>query len=331
MDKIPKAWKDKVKRKWEPEFVVSSGSLNLDNSDALQSYKGIPAGTMVQISSDNEGAFKTSLALQGAANIQKDLDKKIVFIDAECGLTGLDWVEQMGILTDEKHWIYAQPDSGEEACDMIDFFIQQDDVGGVIADSIDAMVPQKQLDSEHGDADIGLHAKLITRAVRKWKSMVRTHQTILWLVNQKKVNLTHMGAMGTKSTGGRAINFYCKLNIDMRKNKSDNQLKSERIIPLTMSVKRSKLGISYIDVPTYAMQGTGIDNNAELKDLAEQYHLVTQSGSWWKEVDPETGEVGDTIGQGIEPVRTWCSFNKELILSKLKEDGDSKTVEEETD
>lgn len=333
MEDIPEKWAQKIGRQWQPNYVVSSGSYTLDYSPALEDHQGLPAGAMVQISSDDEGTFKTSLALQGAKNIQEELDGKVAFIDAECGLTGLDWIEKMGLKTDEDHWVYAQPESGEEAFEMADFFIEQDDIQGVIVDSIDACVPQKQLDSEHGDADIGLHAKLVTRAVRKYKSLVREHQTILWLINQKKVNLTHMGAMGTKSTGGRAINFYCKLNIDMKRDKSERQLEGERIIPLTMSIKRSKYGQSYLDLPTYAIQGTGIDNDAELKEFAEKYDLITSRGTWWREVDPETGEVSDdTIGQGIEAARNWCGFNKEMIIEKIEEDyGDTKTTQKETD
>lgn len=322
MDKIPAKWKKKIGREWEPEFVISSGSLALDHSPALSNYKGIPSGTMVQISSDSEGSFKTSLALAGARNIQRELGKKIVYIDAECGLTGLDWIEGMGILTDEDHWVYAQPESGEEAFEMADFFIQQEDVGGIIIDSIDAAVPQKQIDSDHGDADIGLHAKLVTRAVRKFKSSIRTHQKILWLVNQKKVNLTHMGAMGTKSTGGRAINFYCKLNLDMRRTKSEASLEGEEIIPLSISVKRSKLGRSYVDIPTYATQGVGIDNDAELKEFAEKLGLIRQAGSWWKAVVKD-GE-DDTIGQGLEAIRDWCRQHKEEIIQKM---GDTHNVD----
>jgi recombination protein RecA len=318
MSKYPdKSWKDKIMQSWTPEFVISSGSLCLDHSEALKNYKGIPAGTMVQISSDQEGAFKSSLALAGGRNIQKETDKKIVYVDAECGLTGLKWIEDMGIMTDEDHWLYAQPESGEEACAMIDYFLKQEDVGGVIADSVDAMVPQNQLTSEHGDASIGAHAKLITRAVRKWKGLVRNHQSILWLVNQKKVNLTHMGAMGTKSTGGRAINFYCKLNIDMRKNKSENQLEGEEYIPLTMNIRRSKLGRSYIDVPTYAKQGVGIDNDIELVELAERNNIIGKAGSWYKVVDQETGELTDTIGQGANSAKEWCINHKEEIMEAL--------------
>lgn len=323
MKNIPKKWKSKVGRGWTPDFVISSGSLALDYSEALTNYQGIPSGTMVQISSDSEGSFKTTLALFGAKHIQA-LGKKVVFIDAECGLTGTDWLDQMGVKTDEDHWLYAQPESGEEAFAMAEFFIKQDDVGGVIIDSIDATTPQKQLDSEYGEADIGTHAKLVTRAIRKYKSLVRTHQTVLWLVNQKKVNLTHMGAMGTKSTGGRAINFYCKLNIDMKRTKSEASLEGESIIPLKMSVKRSKLGKSYIDIPTYAVQGYGIDNDAELKEFAEEQKLIHQSGSWWKTKDD------DTIGQGLEPIRDWCKENKSLIIDGIK-NGNTETDKEQAD
>lgn len=165
---------------------------------------------------------------------------------------------------------------------------------------------------------IGQHAKLVTSAVRKFKTQVRTNQKVMWLVNQMRVNITQMGARGFKSTGGDAIDFYCKLNLVMDKDKSDNQLKDTDYIPLTIGVKRSKIGTSYIDIPTYAIQGKGIDQEAELVHLATERGIIYKAGSWYKhdKVDKETGEIEEiAIGQGIEKARAWCIENKEEILN----------------
>jgi len=313
MTKIKKDWADKIGTGWTPDYIIPSGSILLDQSKALENYKGIPSGTMVQISSKKEGSFKTSLALAGAREMQK-MGMKIVYIDAEAGLTGTDWIEANGLSVDPDLWVYAQPENGEEAFDMARYYIQSDDVHGIIIDSIDACQPSSIMESEFGDAHIGNHAKLVTQAVRQFKTLVRKHQKVLWLINQMRVNITQMGARGHKSTGGDAINFYCKLNLVMNKDKSDNQLKDTDYIPLSIGVKRSKLGTSYTDLETFALQGRGIDNEAELVSLALDKNMLTRNGSWYKELDPETGEIGETVGQNMELAREWAIEHKEEIL-----------------
>lgn len=312
-DKFPKEWESKVGTGWTPDYVVSSGSLLLDRSLALSNYGGIPSGSLVQISSKKEGSFKTSLALASAKAMQKQ-GKKVVYIDAEAGLTGTDWIENNGLSVDPDLWLYVQPDNGEEAFAMAEYFIKSKDYYGIIFDSIDAAQPTKIMESEFGDANIGNHAKLVTQAVRKFKTLVRTHQKIVWLVNQMRINMTQMGARGHKTTGGDAINFYCKLNLELAKEKSDNQLTDTEYIPLSIGVKRSKLGTSYIDLHSYAQQGFGIDRAAELVDLALTNGLLVKAGSWYKTVDPETGLAGDAIGQGIESARAWCLENEDKII-----------------
>jgi recombination protein RecA len=228
---IPKEWKEKIGNEWTPDLVIPSGSLKLDRSDALKSYGGIPSGSMVHISSKKEGSFKTSMALAGAKELQK-LGHKIAYIDAEAALTGLDWIEAMGVDTSEDLWVYAQPSDGEEAFAMAKYFIESKDVKGIIIDSIDACQPSKIMTSEFGDANIGNHAKLVTQAVRQFKTDVRVHQKFVWLINHQKANITTMGQRGHKATGGDAINFYSKLNLEMRRDKSDSQLMGDEYIPL---------------------------------------------------------------------------------------------------
>ena len=288
-----------------PEFVISSGSLLFDNSPALASHKGIPSGSIVHYFSPQEGTFKSSLALQGASNIQK-LGFDIAFIDAECATNDISWVEALGVDT-SKHWAMVMPESGEEAFEYVEYFLHQG-YKGVIVDSITACKPSKQLTAEFGDSDIGTHAKLVSRFVDRLKSLVVKYDAIVWLINHSNVHMTQMGARGYKPTGGSRINFYSKLNVEMKKTKSDNQLEGEDIIPLQIGVKRSKFGKSYVNIDTFAVQGTGIDNAAEMIILAEQKALLFKAGSWWKDSE------GNTIGQGIDSAREWCIANKDRII-----------------
>jgi recombination protein RecA len=319
---MKKDWKNKLGQSWEPDLIIPSGSLKLDYSDALSNYHGIPSGSMVQISSAKEGCYKTTLALMGARELQR-LGHKVVYIDAEAGLVGNDWIEGMGIKTDEDHWLYAQPETGEEAFEMAEYFITQTDYKGVIIDSIDACQPAKIMDSEFGDANIGNHAKLVTQAVRKFKTQVRVHQKFLWLVNQMKPHITNMGQRGNRTTGGFAIGFYCKLNLEMSRAKSDSQLIGDKHIPLKIRVARSKLGHgSWADIDTYAIQGHGFDKAAELVDYALDFNILKRAGSWYKLVEND-----EAIGQGIDAAKMWIYENEKIILDKIKDELDKEEKE----
>jgi len=297
--------KAKIKTDWKPEFVISSGSLLFDQSKALSSFNGIPSGSIVHYFSPQEGTFKTSLSLQGARNIQ-DLGHDIAFIDAECAVTDINWIKNMGINTDE-HWSLVQPESGEEAFEYVEYFLSEG-YKGVIVDSITACKPSRQLTSEFGDSDIGTHAKLVSRFVDRLKHLVVKHNAIVWLINHSNIHMTQMGARGTKPTGGSRINFYSKLNVELKKTDSDKQLEGKEIIPIRIGVKRSKFGTSYVDIDTFAIQGVGIDNGAELVIVAEEKGIITKAGSWWKDSE------GTAIGQGTEAARVWCIENKDKIL-----------------
>lgn len=291
---------------FKPEFTISSGSLLLDNSLALKSYKGIPSGTVVHLYSPQEGSFKSSLAIQGLANVQR-LGHKVGFIDAECALMDTSWVESLGIDT-SNNWGLFMPETGEQACDTTEKMLEAG-YKGIVVDSIDAIVPEKQLTSEYGDADMGMHAKLITRFMRRLRYLVVKHNAIVWLVNQEKINMTPMGARGHKPTGGSGIMFYSKLNIEMKRAKSESQLEGQDIIELNLNVKRSKLGSSYVLINTFARQGYGIDQNLELIEIAKENNLIKRSGSWWKQAD------GTVIGQSLESVGEWCVENREFICA----------------
>ena len=311
---MSKDFKDQLLTEWKPEFVISSGSLVLDRSDALQSFKGIPSGTICHYYSPQEGSYKTTFALQGLSNIQK-LGHKVAFVDAECALMDVNWVKGIGVDTSPDKWGLLIPESGEEACDMVEWLLEQG-YKGIVVDSIDAMTPQKQLESEFGDSDIGTHAKLITRFVRRLKNLVVKHNAIVWLINQEKINMTQMGVRGHKPTGGSAIMFYSKFNLEMKRTQSDNQSEGQKTIPLKLGVKRSKLGHSYIDVDTYAVQGTGIDLAGELVQLALDVGLIRKAGAWWREC-AELKEDEIVIGQGIDSAREWCFLNQEKILETI--------------
>jgi recombination protein RecA len=297
---------DIILTEFKPEFIIPSGSLLLDKSDALKSFKGIPSGSVVHLFSPQEGSFKSSLAMQGLANVQK-LGHKVGFVDAECALMDTSWVESLGIDT-SNNWGMVMPETGEEACDITEKMLEAG-YKGIVVDSIDAIVPEKQLTSEYGDADIGMHAKLITRFMRRLRYLVVKHNAIVWLVNQEKINMTAMGARGHKPTGGSGIMFYSKLNIEMKREKSESQLEGQDIIELLLNVKRSKFGSSYVKVHTYARQGKGIDKSLELIEMAREGGLIKRNGSWWKQAD------GTAIGQTLESVGAWCEENKEFICA----------------
>lgn len=293
--------------RYDPEFVISSGSLLLDR--LLTAYNGIPSGSLVHYMSSKEGSFKTSFALMGLSNIQK-LGHKVGFVDAEHALDP-DWAAGIGV--DIKNWFYSRPSSGEIALQHVVDMITKHDCKGVVVDSIDALQPSKLYEAEFGEANIGQHAKLITQGARKLNNIASEHNAIIFFINQMKVNLTAMGARGHQQTGGKGLPFYAKINLELERMQSNSQLQGVDLIPLRMKVQRSKIGPSFRNIETFAIQGKSIDTGGELVAVAQEFGLIKKAGSWWKT------EQGDTIGQGNEAVAGWAYNNRELILAALND------------
>lgn len=292
---------------FRPAWVVSSGSILLD---AHLNPGGYPSGSIIQYMSAAEGSFKTSFALKGLGLIQ-DLGHPVGFVDAEHALDTL-WAANMGVVINDQKWFMSRPYTAEEAFDDAIEMIAKHGCRGVVIDSIDACQPASLVDSGEDaksieDATIGAHAKAITRGVRKLLPVIEEHQAIVFAINQMKVNLTQMGARGNNPTGGKGLQFYSRFNLEMNRGGNSENLGKD-IIPIRMRILRSKLGRSFEDVHTYAVQGGTIDENLELVELAKDKRLITKSGSWWKTADKQT------IGQGLEDAAAWCKQNKSLIL-----------------
>jgi recombination protein RecA len=288
-------------------WVVSSGSVLLDS---YLGPGGYPSGSIIQYMSAAEGSFKTSFALKCLGLIQ-DKDMPVGFVDAEHALDTL-WAANMGVVIDDKKWFMSRPYTAEEAFDDAIEMITKHGCKGVVIDSIDACQPSALVDwSDEGkgidDATIGLHAKSITRGIRKLLPVLEEYQAIVFAINQMKVNLTQMGARGNNPTGGKGLQFYSRFNLEMTRGSNSENLGKD-IIPIRMRILRSKLGRSFEDINTYAVQGGTIDENLELIELAKAKRLLTKSGSWWK----DNNKV--TVGQSIEDAAEWCKNNKALIL-----------------
>ena len=290
-----------------PKFVVSSGSLLLDRE--LTAYGGYPSGSIIQYMSHVEGSFKTSFALRCMANIQAQ-GMPVGFVDAEHALDQY-WAMNMGIDI-HKGWFTSRPITAEEAFEDTIEMIVKHGCKGVVFDSVDAAQPEALVSVEDGskeisDATIGLHAKAITRGVRKLLGVLNKHDAVVIFINQMKVNMTQMGARGYKATGGSGIGFYSKINLKMTR-ESSGKMEGKDIIPIKMVIDRSKLGPSFREIDTFAVQGYTIDAEYELIQIAQDRKLVKRAGSWWKTKDNET------IGQSLEDVREYCLQHKDLIL-----------------
>jgi len=297
---------------YEPSYVISSGSLLLDRE--LTATGGIPSGGLVHYMSKNEGSFKTSFSLQGLIEVQK-LGHPVGFVDCEHALD-IEWAKAIGIDTSPEMWFYSRPSCGEIALQHVEDMIIKHGCKGVVFDSVDAAQPSKIMkESEYGDSSIGQHAKLITQGARRISNVASEHDAIVWFINQMKVNLTRQGAMGHQQTGGKGLPFYAKLNLELDREKSNSQLDGAEIIPLKMTVRRSKLGASFRTVHTFAIQGKGVDRGGELFVLAREAGLLKQAGSWWKLT------TGDSIGQGEQSAVQWCKDNEQQIKEFLN-DGD---------
>lgn len=296
---------------YSPAFVSSSGSVLIDRM--LTQYGGIPSGSIVQYMSKNEGSFKTALSLLGLVEIQK-LGHPVGFVDAEHALEK-QWAEDIGIDWSPGMFFYSRPSGGEKGLQQICDMITIHGCKGVVVDSVDALVPTKIMESEFGDASIGQHAKLITQGIRRIHALASDNDATVFFINQMKVNMTPMGARGHMQTGGKGINFYSKLIIELDRAEGKSALMGKDTVELRASINKSKFGPSFRTVTTYALQGRSIDQLQELAVLAQELGVVKRKGAWWKTADDQT------IGQGPEAIAGWVAEHKDKLITAIR-DGD---------
>ena len=300
-----------------PEYHIPTPSHLLN---AYFEKGGIPAGSLVQISSKVPGSFKTSMAVQMLAEAQMrglsgcyiDAEGALDLYEDEEGRMRCDWFEGMGI--DVSTLWFIGPGSGEEIYEEIYRLLLEEKVQFFIMDSIHAVQATKLYETEVGAHTIGQHATLHTKGVLKLLPLLRKTQSVMIGINHLKVNMTQQGAMGHNETGGKSWGFYSKFKWEMIRSNAKSSIEDKDLIPIEIYLNKSKGGKSFVSIKTFARQGYGIDQGSELAGLAIEKGIVTKAGSWYKRTDPTLDKKEATIGQGIDSLSVWALEHKKLIL-----------------
>ncbi len=277
--------------------VVPTGALSLDIALGVG---GLPRGRVTEIYGP-ESSGKTTLALHAIAETQKR-GGTAVFIDAEHALDTL-YAERLGV--DVDNLLISQPDFGEQALEICEILMRSGGVEIVVIDSVAALVPRAEIDGNVGDHHVGLQARLMSHAMRKFTGVIKRTGTILVFINQIRMKIGVMFGNPETTTGGNALKFYSSLRLDIRR---IQQLKDgQEVIGNRTKVKvvKNKVAPPFKIAEFDIMYGQGISKEGDLLDLGVAQDIVDKSGSWYSYED-------ERIGQGRENAKNFLKEHPEM-------------------
>jgi recombination protein RecA len=279
-----------------PVMVIPSGSISLD---AALGVGGFPRGRVVEIFGP-ESSGKTTLALQVIGQAQKT-GGTAAFIDAEHALDPA-YAGKLGV--DVDNLIVSQPDYGEQALEIAGALIGSGGIDVVVVDSVAALVPKAELDGEMGDSHMGLHARLMSQALRKLTGTVARTNTLLVFINQIREKIGVMFGNPETTTGGRALKFYASVRVEVRRMTAIKD--GDKIIGNRTKIKvvKNKVAAPFREAEVDILYGEGISRESDLLDLGVLHELVEKSGSWFS-------YSGERIGQGRDNARAFLVANPE--------------------
>ncbi|AHH08094.1 RecA protein (plasmid) [Borrelia anserina BA2] len=278
---------------------ISSGSILLDEAIGIGGY---PKGRIIEIFGP-ESSGKTTLTLQAIAEVQKN-GGIAAFIDAEHALDPV-YARALGVNVDEL-WL-SQPDTGEQALEIAEYLIRSGGIDLIIIDSVAALTPQAEIDGEMGDSQIGLQARLMSKALRKITGILSKSNTCIMFINQIRMKIGVMFGNPETTTGGNALKFYSSLRLEVRKIDQVTGTSSDDIVGNKIRVKvvKNKVAPPFRKVELVIYFGKGISREASILDAAIKYNLVQKTGSWYS--------IGnDKLGQGRENAINYLVREKEL-------------------
>jgi len=280
-----------------PVAVISSGSISLD---AALGVGGFPRGRVVEIFGP-ESSGKTTLALQVIAQAQA-AGGTAAFIDAEHALDP-NYARKLGV--DVDNLVVSQPDYGEQALEITGALIGSGGIDIAVVDSVAALVPKAELDGEMGDSHMGLHARLMSQALRKLTGTVARTNTLLIFINQVREKIGVMFGNPETTTGGRALKFYSSVRTEVRRMASLKD--GEAVVGNRTKIKvvKNKVAAPFREAEVDILYGEGISREGDLLDLGVAQGLVEKSGSWFS-------YGGERIGQGRENARSFLASNPEI-------------------
>ena len=277
--------------------AISSGSLSLDIALGIG---GFPKGRIVEIYGP-ESSGKTTLALHVLAEAQKN-GGTCAFIDAEHALDTI-YAKKLGVNVDEL--VISQPDAGEQALEITDTLVRSGAVDVLVVDSVAALTPRAELEGEMGDHHVGLHARLMSQALRKLTSSISKSNCLVIFINQIRLKIGVMFGNPETTTGGNALKFYSSVRIDIRRigaiKERDNIIGNQTRV----KVVKNKVSAPFRTVEFDIMYGEGISKTGELVDLGVESEIIEKSGSWYS-------YKTERIGQGRENAKTFLKENLDI-------------------
>ncbi len=278
---------------------ISSGSLGLDIALGVGGY---PTGRVIEIYGP-ESSGKTTLTLHAIAECQKK-GGIAAFIDAEHAFDRF-YAESLGV--DVQELIISQPDNGEQALEIADNLIRSGAVDVVVIDSVAALTPKSEIEGEMGDSKMGLHARLMSQALRKLTGSISRTNCTVFFINQLREKIGVMFGNPETTTGGNALKFYASVRLDIRRSTQIKDADAKVLGNKTrVKVVKNKVAPPFRTTEFDIMYGEGISKIGEIIDLGVNYEIIKKSGSWFS--------YGDTkIGQGRESVKALLLDNPDLM------------------
>ena len=287
--------------------VISSGSIALDVALGIGGY---PKGRIIEIYGP-ESSGKTTFALHAIAEAQK-AGGKAAFIDAENSLDP-QYAARLGV--DINELLLSQPDNGEQALEITEALVRSGAISVIVIDSVAALVPKAEIEGEMGDAQVGLQARLMSKALRKLAGVINKTNTIAIFINQLREKVGVAYGNPEVTPGGRALKFYSSIRLDIRRSE---QIKLGADIvgnKVKVKVVKNKMAPPFKTCEVDIMYGTGISHEGELIDLGSQADIIQKSGAWY-------AYNGEKIGQGKENVKDYLKANPTItdeINKKVRE------------
>jgi recombination protein RecA len=312
LDKLDKAYGKGTVMKMgdkavEEVEVIPSGSLGLDLALGVNGY---PRGRVIEIYGP-ESSGKTTLTLHAIAEAQK-AGGIAAFIDAEHAFDR-NYAEKLGV--DIENLIISQPDNGEQALEIAENLIRSGAIDIVVIDSVAALTPKSEIEGEMGDSKMGLHARLMSQALRKLTGTISKTNCTVFFINQLREKIGVMFGNPETTTGGNALKFYASVRLDIRRS---SQIKDgENVIGNRTKVKvvKNKVAPPFKTAEFDIMYGEGVSKTGEILDLAVEFEIIKKAGSWFS--------YGDTkLGQGRDAVKVLIKDNPELadeLEQKIKD------------
>lgn len=287
--------------------VIHSGSLLIDNALGVGGY---PKGRIIEIYGP-ESSGKTTLALSAIAECQK-AGGRAAFVDAEHAIDP-KYAQKLGVNTDDL--ILSQPDHGEQALEIVEMLARSEAIDIIVVDSVAALVPQAELDGEMTDSNVGAHARLMSKAMRKLAGVLNKSNCTVIFINQLREKVGVIYGNPEVTTGGRALKFYATIRIDIRKAEAIKV--GDSIIGNQVNVKvvKNKVAPPYKACKVDLIFGEGFSKNSEILDLALELGFAKKMGSWYE-------ILGERVGQGKDAAKDFLKDHPdvyEILLAKVTE------------